>query len=159
VDGIGGWPDTNFPGADAFSDDISAWDVSSVTSMDYMFYRASSFDADLSGWNVAVQSMNNMFEGASSLSACNRHRIAAGWGDDLISDNRLDAPSGACASHCAAGLCTAYPSCAAGFHGAVDGRLCFACPADMDCAGPRRFTRYVSSGSRRYVSSGSRRGL
>jgi len=83
-----------------------------------------------------VQDMGAMFRDTLSLSACNRHRIAAGWGDDLLATNYLLAPAGACASHCAAaGLCTAYPSCAAGFHGAVDGRMCIACPADRSCAG------------------------
>ena len=35
-----------------FNDDISAWDVSRVTTMYYMFYYAYDFNQDLSGWNI-----------------------------------------------------------------------------------------------------------
>ena len=40
-----------------FNDDISKWDVSSVTNMYYMFSN-SQFDGDISGWNVS--SVTNM---------------------------------------------------------------------------------------------------
>ena len=44
---------------------ISAWDVSSVTTMDYLFNGAASFNQDISGWNVGnVTSMNSTFCGA-----------------------------------------------------------------------------------------------
>ena len=36
---------------DAFNEDISAWDTSGVTTMEYMFEGASAFDQDL-GWCV-----------------------------------------------------------------------------------------------------------
>ena len=36
-----------FTKADAFNGDISSWDVSSVTDMDYMFYQNSTFNQDL----------------------------------------------------------------------------------------------------------------
>jgi len=39
-----------FEGA-AFNGDISGWDVSSVTSMCYMF-RETPFDGDISGWQI-----------------------------------------------------------------------------------------------------------
>ena len=35
-----------------FNDDISAWDVSSVTDMQQMFYYARAFNGDLSTWDV-----------------------------------------------------------------------------------------------------------
>ena len=48
--------------ARGFNDDISAWDVSSVTTMYRMFYYAYDFNQDLSGWNIrAVTDMIYMF--------------------------------------------------------------------------------------------------
>jgi surface protein len=45
---------------------ISDWDVSNVTSMNYMFYTATTFNGDLSNWDVSnVTSMYAMFNGAS----------------------------------------------------------------------------------------------
>ena len=37
----------------SFNQNISNWNVSKVTSMLYMFYRAYKFDSDISIWNVA----------------------------------------------------------------------------------------------------------
>ena len=43
--------------------DISKWDVSNVTNMNYMFNGCISFDGDLSNWNVSnVLSMASMFD-------------------------------------------------------------------------------------------------
>jgi len=51
-----------------FNDNISSWDVSSVTDMGWMFYYASSFNQDLSSWDVSsVTSMDSMFRDASSF--------------------------------------------------------------------------------------------
>ena len=36
----------------AFNQDISSWDVSSVTDMEYMF-RATPFNQDISSWDVS----------------------------------------------------------------------------------------------------------
>ena len=45
-----------------FNDDISNWNVSSVTNMSYMFYQAELFNQPLDSWNVSsVINMECMF--------------------------------------------------------------------------------------------------
>ena len=57
-----------FAGASSFQADLSAWDVSGVTNMVCMFCDASSFQADLSAWDVSgVTNMDYIFDGASSF--------------------------------------------------------------------------------------------
>ena len=59
-----------FRGASSFDGDISGWNVSAVTDMSGMFRGASSFNADVSWWDVsAVTDMSDMFRGASSFNA------------------------------------------------------------------------------------------
>ena len=36
-----------------FNGDISQWDVSNVTNMEYMFYACESFNQDISNWDVS----------------------------------------------------------------------------------------------------------
>lgn len=51
-----------FPEAMTFNEDISHWDVSSVTNMDNMFNTAVAFNQDLTAWDVSnVTSMERMF--------------------------------------------------------------------------------------------------
>jgi len=46
-----------------FNEDISGWDVSSVTNMDSMFLDATKFNQNISGWDVSkVTSMSEMFK-------------------------------------------------------------------------------------------------
>jgi len=59
-----------FGGATSFNGDISNWDVSSATDMGSMFSSATSFNGDLSKWNVSnVTNMSHMFDGASSFNS------------------------------------------------------------------------------------------
>ena len=52
----------------SFNQDISSWDVSNVTSMSFMFSDATSFNQDISSWDVSnVTSMRGMFYGATSF--------------------------------------------------------------------------------------------
>ena len=54
--------------ASSFNGDLSGWNVSQVTDMSNMFFNAFSFNGDLSGWSVSkVTKMSSMFGGASSF--------------------------------------------------------------------------------------------
>jgi uncharacterized protein (TIGR02145 family) len=62
-----------FSYASSFNSDLSGWDVSSVTNMTEMFRYASSFNGDLSSWDYSsVAAMGGMFLGASALSEENQ---------------------------------------------------------------------------------------
>jgi surface protein len=57
-----------FYNASSFNADLSQWDVSSATNMSYMFYGASAFNGNISTWNVSnVTQMTYMFAGATSF--------------------------------------------------------------------------------------------
>jgi len=59
--------------ATSFNRDISEWDVSSVIYMGYMFSYADSFNQDISGWDVSnVTDMEAMFDYAYNLSDDNK---------------------------------------------------------------------------------------
>ena len=45
-----------------FNGDISQWDVSNVTNMEYMFFQCNSFNQDISEWDVSnVTNISGMF--------------------------------------------------------------------------------------------------
>ena len=57
-----------FDGATSFNGDLSSWDVSSVTDMGSMFAVATSFNQTLNAWDVSsVRDMNGMFSAATSF--------------------------------------------------------------------------------------------
>ena len=57
-----------FKEASSFNSDLSNWDVSGATTMYGMFGEASSFNGDLSAWDVSgVADMDLMFDGARSF--------------------------------------------------------------------------------------------
>ena len=68
--------------ASSFDDDISGWDVSGVADMSTMFRGASSFNGDISGWDVSgVTDMGAMFRGASSFNG-----DISGWDVSGVAD-------------------------------------------------------------------------
>ena len=71
-----------FGGASSFDGDISSWNVSPVTDMNSMFSDAAAFDQSLNGWDVSsVIDMEGMFFGADAFnSALN------GWDVSSVTD-------------------------------------------------------------------------
>jgi surface protein len=56
--------------ASSFNSDVSKWDVSSVTNMQQMFSGASSFNSNISSWDISsVTTMQSMFSQASSFNS------------------------------------------------------------------------------------------
>jgi surface protein len=59
-----------FYNASSFNQNLSGWDVSNVTNMSFMFNGATSFNQDISSWDVSnVTSMSHMFCGAKSFNS------------------------------------------------------------------------------------------
>jgi surface protein len=70
-------------GCTSFNQDISGWDVSGVTDMNAMFQDATLFNQDISGWQVGgVTDMSSMFRGASAF-----NQDISGW--DVSAANTL----------------------------------------------------------------------
>ena len=71
-----------FAGATSFNRDISGWDVSGVTDMRFMFNSTTSFNQDLSGWDVGnVTNMGSMFYGATAF-----NQDIGGWNVSGVTD-------------------------------------------------------------------------
>jgi surface protein len=71
-----------FFGATSFNQDLSSWNMSNVESMYFMFTEASSFNNDLSNWDVSkVTNMWRMFYDATSF-----NQNLCSWGDQLLTD-------------------------------------------------------------------------
>ena len=68
-----------FRGANAFNQDLSAWDVSSVTNMNSMFFSARSFDQDLSAWEVSSANDMEAVFSVSAMSTLNFDSILQSW--------------------------------------------------------------------------------
>ena len=76
-----------FNNADAFNQDIGDWNVSSVTTMYAMFRDATVFNQDISDWNVSsVTDMKAMFFRAG-LSTQNYHLLLIDWNALTLQNN------------------------------------------------------------------------
>jgi len=77
-----------FTDASSFNQDISGWNVSNVRTMLLMFAGATSFNKNLTAWDVSmVENTSNMFDGAVAF---NNGGVALSWGNktrnfDIIS--------------------------------------------------------------------------
>jgi surface protein len=68
-----------FSGCTNFNQNLSSWNVSSVTDMTAMFADCTSFDQDLSSWDISsVTTMADMFHGCT-LSTANYDSLLIGW--------------------------------------------------------------------------------
>ena len=68
-----------FSNATSFNQDISSWDVSNVGDMDFMFNGALAFNQNLGSWDVSsVDEMDEMFLN-SGLSFTNYDQLLIGW--------------------------------------------------------------------------------
>lgn len=57
-----------FSGASSFNGNISSWDVSNVQNFSFMFFGAAAFDQPLDGWVVtSANNMQSMFQNASAF--------------------------------------------------------------------------------------------
>lgn len=82
-----------FYGSSSFNGDISAWDVSGVTNMYEMFHNATSFNGNISTWNVSnvtVTEMGYMFQNAASF-----NQDLSGWCVTNIPTEPTDFATGA----------------------------------------------------------------
>ena len=78
-----------FREADNFNQNISSWDVSSVTNMEKMFQagESGSFDQNLGSWDISnVTNMTEMFNG-QSLSDANYKATIIGWAAQTVQSN------------------------------------------------------------------------
>ena len=67
--------DSMFRNAKAFNQDITKWDTSNLTHMNYMFHDAKAFNQDIGKWDTSKLGYNGMYftiDGATSFSLKNR---------------------------------------------------------------------------------------
>ena len=68
-----------------FNGDISKWDVSNVTNMEYMFYWCENFNQDISSWDVSnVKNMSWMFGRCKSF-----NQDISSWDVSKVNDNKF----------------------------------------------------------------------
>ncbi len=74
-----------FFGASSFNGDISGWNTAQVTDMKSMFFNATSFNQDIGGWNTAqVTDMSLLFGGYNVFTPFNQD--ISGWNTVAVMD-------------------------------------------------------------------------
>jgi surface protein len=69
-----------FYGATTFNQNISSWNVANVADMPYMFYGATAFNQNIGSWNVSgVKNMYGMFESAGSF-----NQSLCAWNEKVV---------------------------------------------------------------------------
>ena len=83
--------DRMFAGCSAFNAaDAPNWQTGSCTDMYRMFYGATSFDRDISAWDVtAIIAAEEMFSGGAGLSTANYDALLIGWEGQAVKNNVL----------------------------------------------------------------------
>ena len=78
--------ESTFNGASEMNADLTGWKVGKVTSLAYAFGSASKFTGTgLSTWDVAkVTDMGSTFHATTSLTACNKRKIADAWKSSAV---------------------------------------------------------------------------
>ncbi|MBC6411183.1 MAG: BspA family leucine-rich repeat surface protein, partial [Ekhidna sp.] len=80
-----------FLNSTSFNEDLSEWDVSKVTDMSYMF-AVTGFNRDLSKWDISsVTNMELMFWNNLAMSSENYDKLLIGWStlDEAADENRI----------------------------------------------------------------------
>jgi surface protein len=85
-----------FSGCTSFNQNISNWNVSSVTFMKTMFNGCTSFNQNISNWDVS--SVNNMQEMFSGATAFNNGGVALSWGNKTSNVTTMQSMFFACPS-------------------------------------------------------------
>jgi surface protein len=76
-----------FEGASSFNQDISSWDVSKLMIMNEMFSGASSFNQNIGSWNVSkVTNMTDLFKDVT-LSTDNYNNLLIGWAGQTVNND------------------------------------------------------------------------
>jgi surface protein len=77
-----------FSDATSFNGDVSDWDVSSIDNMNGMFGNATSFDQDLGGWNVGGVVYFIFMLDDCGMSTTNYDNTLIGWSNQAVMANR-----------------------------------------------------------------------
>jgi surface protein len=74
-----------FFGCTNFNQPIGAWDTSNVYELSYMLYNCSAFDQNLSNWNVASVTNYSQFMGNAGISTANYDALLIAWDAQSVS--------------------------------------------------------------------------
>ena len=83
-----------FNGATSFNQDLTSWDVSNVTNMSNMFHNSTSFDRNLAAWDISsVTNIVNILD-YTGMSVTNYNSTLNGWALETVNSSLLFAGYG-----------------------------------------------------------------